>query len=422
VSEVSYYSGGGIPPWCNFHLLKLGDKHLGVDWGGGYGSLDEEPVYDGPLDWLFLTHGHHDHTTMVPKLVRRHPNLRIFASKGTVALSLLAWRETIFRARKRKVDAPFNEEDIQKTLSLITVLGSNEEIELADEVKIIAPEAGHILDAQSLLASYKRELYFITGDMCFHDRYLIAGAPKFLLERCRLLVRESTYINYKPADRRYRENTRTCLIEAAKAVLARGGRLLIPALTIDRTQDVFGVLYRAGLWPIFIDGARKATEIYLEFLGEKGTDLKKALRFHGDRERQAFLDSRQPGIIIASSGMVYPGTLSAIWAQNFLYRPNDAIFLVNYQDPSGQGFVLKNAERGDFIQFNGSVIKVQCNRQDFNCSAHMDGHEGEELEDRLNPDVIVYNHGEREEIEKYIENHRDGRARNLAEPGKEIQL
>jgi len=422
VSEVSYYSGGGVPPWRNFHCLRLGDRHLGVDWGGGYDSLDEEPVYDGPLDWLFLTHGHHDHATMLPKLVRRHPHLKVFASKGTVALSLLAWRETIFRARKRKVDAPFNEEDIQRAQSLITVLGSNEEIELADELKVIAPEAGHILDAQSLLTSYKGELYFITGDICFHDRYLIAGAPKFSLKRCRLLVRESTYINYRPEDRQYRETTRATLIEAAKAVLSRGGRLLIPALTVDRTQDVFGTLYRAGLGPIFIDGARKATEIYLEFLGEKAADLKKALRFRSDRERQVFLDGHKPGIIIASSGMVYPGTLSAIWAQRFLYRSPDAIFLVNYQDPSGQGFVLKNAKHGDFIKFNGSVIRVECERQDFNFSAHMDGYEGEELESRLNPDVVVYNHGERKEIEEYIQTHRDGRARIMAEPGKEIQL
>lgn len=422
MSGVSYYSGGGIPIRCNFHLLKLGDKYLGIDWGGGYGSLGEEPVYDGPLDRLFLSHGHHDHATQVPGLVRKYPNLKVFASKATVALSLLAWRETVFLAKKRKVDPPFGEQDIQKALSSITVLESNEEIELADGIKVIAPEAGHILGAQSLLVSYKGELYFITGDICFHDRYLIAGAPRFSLERCRLLVRESTYVNYKPIDRQYRETIRTALIEAARAALSRGGRLLIPALTIDRTQDVFGILYRAGLQPIFIDGARKATEIYLNFLAEKAADLKRALRFRSDYERQAFLDSRQPGIIIASSGMVYPGTLSAIWAQNFLYRSNDAIFLVNYQDPSGQGFVLKNAKRGDFIRFNDSVIKVECERQDFNCSAHMDGYEGEELEDRLNPDVVLYNHGERKEIGEYIQAYRDGRARILAEPGKEIQL
>ncbi len=422
MSGTSYYSGGGVPIGRNFHRLKLGERHLGIDWGGGYDSWDEEPIYDGPLDWLFLSHGHHDHATKAPGLVRRHPNLKIFASKATIALSLLAWRETIFLARKRKIAPPFSEQDVQKALGSITILESNQEIELADGIRVIAPEAGHILGAQSLLVGYKGELYFFTGDICFHGRYLIAGAPKFSLERCRLLVRESTYINYKPADRQYRENTRTGLEEAARAVLARQGRLLVPALTIDRTQDVFGVLYKAGLWPIYIDGARKATEIYLEFLGEKAADLKKALRFRGDCERQAFLDSRQPGIIIASSGMVYPNTLSAIWAQHFLYRPNDAIFLVNYQEPNGQGFILKNAKRGDFIRFNDSIVRVMCERQDFNCSAHMDGYEGEELEERLNPDIVIYNHGERKEIEEHIAGHRDGRARTLAEPGKEIQL
>lgn len=420
--KVSYYSGGGIPIRCNFHRIKLGDRYLGIDWGGGYNSLDEEPIYDGKLDWLFLSHGHHDHVTMVPRLTRKYPNLKIFASKATLALSLLAWKETGFLANKRKIKPPFDGKDIQRTIESVSILESNEEIELTSEIKAITPEAGHILGAQSLLVSYKGELYFFTGDICFHHRYLIPGAPEFSLDHCRLLVRESTYINYKPEDEKYRENIRAEFVKAVKGVLDRKGRVLIPALTVDRTQDVFGVLYREGLRPIFIDGAKRATEIYLEFLGKKAADLRNALHFRNNQEREDFLKSRQPGIIIASSGMIYPGTLSALWARSFLYNPNDAIFLVNYQDPSGQGFVLKNAKKGDFIRFDETVIKAECEIRDFDFSSHMNGAEGEKLEERLNPEVIIYSHGLIEEIRKYIQTHNDHRLRIPAFPGKEIGL
>ena len=167
---------------------------------------------------------------------------------------------------------------------------------------------------------------------------MIDGAPSFRLERCRLLIRESTYINKSVGDR---EAIKQQFIADAARVIGRRGRLLIPGLSIDRMQDVFGDLYEAGLWPIYIDGAWKPTEIYLHYLDGRAASLRKALRFRNERERWQFLKSREQGVIIASSGMVYPNTLSAFWAENLLYQKNDAIFTVNYQEPNGQGFLLK---------------------------------------------------------------------------------
>lgn len=420
MSKVSFIAGGGANSiGCSFYRLKLGDFYLGIDWGGGYGSVYDEPQYDGPLDALLISHGHHDHATMVPKLHHKYPELKIFATAPTRDLSLLNWRQTLKRAVNLKLKPPFDEYDIKRTVNMIQSFRVNEELKFNDDISVFPLSAGHILGAVSFLISYQGELYFFTNDICFHHRYLIDGAPPLHFERCRLLVRESTYINKDVGDRRVIKRQ---LVNDAAKVLERRGRLLIPGLSIDRIQDVFGDLYEAGLWPIYIDGAQKPTDIYLRYLGDRATPLRNALRFKNEGERRQFLRSRKPGIVIASSGMVYPNTPSAFWAEELLYQKNDAIFIVNYQEPDGQGFLLKTAPNGKCISLNNQFVRANCERNEYIKSAHMDGPEGEALEERLNPDAIIYAHGENDEIDKYIAGHQDEKQRIKALVGKEVEL
>lgn len=421
MSEISFVAGGGANSiGCSFYRLKLGDYHLGIDWGGGYGSIHDEPQYDGPIDALLMSHGHHDHITMAPRLLRRYPKLKCYATAPTRDLSLMSWRQTLRMASRAKRSAPFDERDIQETLGAIQIIQEDKKIKLTEEISVFPIRGGHILGAVSFLIKHKGEVYFFTNDICFHNRYLIDGAPAFSLDKCRLLVRESTYINKDVGDR---DEIKKQLIDDAFAVLKRRGRLLIPGLSIDRMQDVFGDLYKAGLWPIYIDGASKPTEIYLKYLGDRAATLKQALRFDNGRERTKFLDSRKPGIIISSSGMVFPETLSSIWAGSLLYRPNDAIFIVNYQSPDGQGYLLNTTPNGKFVRWNDGIVQVKCERKVYNKSAHMDGPEGEELEKRLNPDVIIYTHGVDAEIDQYLAGHRENNCRRIkALVGKEVEL
>lgn len=422
MSGVSFVAGGGANSiGFSAYILKLGDFHLLIDWGGGYdpNNFSEEPQYDGFIDALLMSHGHHDHITMVPRLYRRYPKLKIYGTAPTKDLSLLGWRETLRIATKRKLTPPFVECDTQSALGAIQVIEENKETKLTDEISVFPIHGGHILGAVSFLIRYNGEIYFFTNDICFHNRYLIDGAPILNLDRCRLLVRESTYINRDVGDR---EKIKKQLIADAAAVLARRGRLLIPGLSIDRIQDIFGDLRGAELGPIYIDGAWKATEIYLKYLGERAATLQGALRFSNNGERARFLSSREPGIIIASSGMVFHNTLSSVWAENLLYQPNDAIFTVNYQSPDGQGFLLNTTPAGKFVPWNDGIVQVRCERKEFNKSAHMDGPEGEELERRLNPDTIIYTHGEDVEIDQYIADHKDQRQRIKALVGKEVEL
>jgi Cft2 family RNA processing exonuclease len=240
-------------------------------------------------------------------------------------------------------------------------------------------------------------------------------------ERCRLLVRESTYVNETFEDRQKIEER---MIEAAEAVLRppRSGKLLIASLSVDRMQDAFSILNEAGVEPLYIDGAKTATSIYLRYLAAKASPLKRALAFKNQRDRDKLRLNGKPAVVISSSGMIFPNTLSAMWAENFLYDANNAIFLVNHQDPTGQGHILTESANGDFIRFNNMIVHRACQIEQFNLSAHMDKTEGERLENRLRPDVIIYTHGEDAKIQQYINEHNDGKKRVKARAGEEVEL
>lgn len=422
MSEITFLAGGGANSiGCSFYRLKLGDKYIGIDWGGGYGSSSEEPQYDGPLDYLLLSHGHYDHVGMVPSALRRWPDLKIFANAPTRDLCRLSWRQTFLRAGDRQLEPPFSVEQSKLAASSLLDLPENEPLQLGEDILVYAVNAGHILGSVSFVIVHRGEIYFFTNDICFRDRNLLVGAPELEMERCRLLVRESTYVNDVFDDRPAIEAE---LVAAVEAVMKppRSGRVLIASLSVDRMQDAFSILNEAGVEPLYVDGGRAATSIYMKYLADKAQSLKKAFSFRGQGDRERLIESGRPAVVISSSGMVFPNTLSAMWAERFLYEERNAIFLINYQDPSGQGYALAESANGDFIRFNNSIIRRACEIKQFNLSAHMDKAEGERLEERLHPEAIIYTHGEDAKIQQYIDGHQDGKTRIKALVGKEVEL
>ncbi len=416
MSKVSFLAGGGANfIGKSFYRLKLGHIYLGIDWGGGF--PDGEPEYDGPLDYLFFSHAHYDHMGMAPRVLRKFPGVQMFAHPATIELAKVGWRQGLRGHEIDRTPSPFSESEMRETEVAIKPLEEGKVKGLANGIMVYPISANHILGSLSFLITYLGENYFFTNDICFHDRSLMAGAPKIKLDHCKFLNRESTYVSDIFDDRQKIEAE---LVASTQKVLDNGGQVLIAALSIDRTQDVYTILDRGGISPLYIDGSRRTSQIYQDYLGE---DLfQYAGGFRNKQERRKFMQSGQPAVVIASSGMMYAETLSAKWAEQFIYRDNAAIFMVNYQDPCGQGYALKNSTKGEFLLFNEQLFRRMCEVKSFNLSAHMDKTAGEELEERLNPEVVVYTHGEDAKIEQYLQEHKRGMTRVKSLVGKEIEL
>lgn len=424
MGKVSFIAGGGANNiGGSFYVLKVGDINIGLEFGANLGGWESiEPVYSivPRLDYLLISHAHFDHIGLLPIALKKFPGVKIFANSETKELGKILWGQTLRKAVIDGITPPFTQEESDKAYAAINVFPFEKEFRLAgDEIVVYPIPAGHILSSLSFLIVINGDFYFFTGDLCFRDRNLIKGAMKIGLDKCKLLIRESTYINEN--FEKSREEEIDDLIRFINKVIKRRGKVLIAALSIDRAQDIFSICHEAGLGPIYMDGSKSVFGIYRRFLSGAEV-LDNAQWFKSKWERKSFLESDEPAIVIASSGMMYKGSPSAILAGDMVYKEENAVALVNYQDPSGQGYLLANTKRGKVIPFNGSSVRVKCEVRQFNFSAHMDGGEGEELEERMNPETIIYVHGEDREIDKYIWRHRDGRRRIKAIVGEEVDI
>lgn len=422
-SKVSFIAGGGANfIGGSFYVLKFGDTFVGIDYGAKLrcNMEDAEPDFSvvPNLDYLLLSHAHRDHGERIPQAVKRFLKLKsIFATNETKLLSLGPWKQTVRNFTEAKLPAPFTMEEVYAAYRTIQNISMQKPIILPEGITIFPISAGHILGSLSFLIEYQGDHFFITNDICYQDRSFLKGALKFQVENLRLLMRESTCIN----EVKNREEVKNGLVASTQEALGRGEQVLIASLSIDRAQDVYAILKSASIEPLFIDGSSRAFGIYRQYF--KGSILNEARILKDCFERENIRRRGKPAVIIAPSGMLLPDSPSSWWAEKFLGDERKHIFVVCYQEPSTQGFKILNSEAGDFLLFNDELIKRKCGIKYFDLSAHMDKKDGEELEDRMNPDTTIYVHGDDAEIEKFISEHQsDGRRRIKALVGQEVEV
>lgn len=406
------------------YVFNFNGLRIGVDRGS---SLNGHP---GPqksekLDHIILSHSHQDHVGSYTELIKEDPSLRGWATIETIELFKLSALERVTRNRRNGRELLFDESDVYRAVESLSPVEIDSIIDLG-KVKIRFDRAGHTLGAVSLNFEFENNNYYITNDISFNESQnnIVVPAPKIRLDNCKLLVRESTYINYRPTE--VRERTEERFAEDCLRVLRRGGRVIVPSLS-DRIPQVFSILWQSGIgyeYPIYVRGAYKVIELFKKY-SERTSDLmKNASRFQDQYEIKNFMRSGEPAVIVGTSGMLYPDTPSADWVMECLPDRRSAVFMVNYQGSDGQGQVLLNSKMNDFIVFNESLIVRNCEIGQYNLSAHMDAVEGEELEERFQPEKIAYVHGEDSEITKYLES-KSGDSRFVrikTHVGQEVEL
>ncbi|KKS26798.1 MAG: hypothetical protein A2736_00725 [Candidatus Yanofskybacteria bacterium RIFCSPHIGHO2_01_FULL_41_27] len=426
-NKISIVAGGGANFISrSFYALTCGETTIGIDYGGNVrGDEEQEPDFSvaPDLEYMFYSHAHRDHVFNWPRVSQRFPKLKAqFATHETKLLAVAPLRQAIRRAERKGIKPLFAEEEVNSAYNSTQEISMEKPIFLPEGITVYPISASHILGSVSYLIEYRGEWVFITNDICYQDRSLIKGAFKISVSgRLRLLVRESTCIN---EIKKEREDTKNDLVSATKKALANGEQVLFATLSIDRAQDVYMILKNAGIEPV-IDGSERAFDVYRKYF--KGSVLDEAHIIGGNPkirniERENIRRRGKPAVIIAPAGMLLPDSPSSWWAERFLGDERKHIFVVCYQDPTTQGFQLLNSEVGDFLPFNAGLIKRKCEVGYFDLSAHMDKKDGEELEERMNPDTVFLVHGDDKEIDSYISEHQsDGRRRIKALVGQEVE-
>ncbi len=330
----------------------------------------------GRIDALVLSHAHIDHSGLIPRLVKEGFKGPIWCTPATRDLCAVMLEDSARiqeydyayeakRAAERgtplKYGGPlYTLDDVQPAMALFQLLDYGEAMEVAPGIELRFSDAGHILGSAAILLRIddgeRVERICFTGDVGrWVDRLLPPPAP---LPEADHVICESTYGDRDHAS--VAEAEAELLRHVREVCVEQGGRLIIPAFSIGKTQDVLytlNALSNAGQLPrlpVFIDSplATSATDISRRharlFRPEVRAELERdpdlfsfpGVEFVRSPDRSKQLNGlRRPCIIIAASGMMEAGRVRH-HLRNALPHPENGVLSVGFCAPGTLGAEL----------------------------------------------------------------------------------
>ena len=421
-----HFLGGADEVGASCTLIEIEGRRIlvdaGIRMGAAQGSqLPNFSVLDdvGMPDEVLITHAHTDHTGALPVLVSSLPaGVKVFCTPATQAITRVLLSDAVkLMAQDRDGELPlYPPEAADAALGRMVGVPWLATVPLCDGALTATwIPAGHILGAALIYIEGVRESVLMTGDVSVANQLTIPG---MVVPQCRpdVMVMESTYGNRQHADRAQQE---AALALRVAEVIEAGGKVLVPAFAVGRSQEVILILARAMRrkqipeFPVFVDGmVRSVNAVYSAF----GDDLAPQVRRRAERGEDVFYSdavgavsspadrrrvlSGPPCCIVASSGMLIGGA-SSFYAERLAGDAANLIAITGYQDEESPGRALLNLMQAKdpeerVLMLNGQRVRVSCQVEPYSLSAHADGGELTGLVQRLKPRTCFLVHGDAE--------------------------
>lgn len=388
------------------HLVHIGGRKVLFDCGMVQGPREmsnkanrnlPEEVLDA--DAVVLSHAHIDHCGSLPRLVKQGFSGKIFCTKATKDLATILLADSAHiqaqdakYLRKRKgapFEPPYDIQDVERTVRQMRGKDYEKPFEVLPGIECEFFDAGHILGSAMVVLRIEHEgrsvAVAFTGDHGRKDLPVLRAPSR--LPPVDALITESTY-----GDRLHEAapDMQKHLGEIINDERGDGGRILIPAFSVGRTQNIvwfLGNLIADGTipeMPIFVDSplSTKATKIlasYPELFDQETRDVLAAgrrpfffdgVRYTASVEESKTLNGVRSGIIISASGMCESGRIVHHLKQT-LGRKEDCVLAVGYMASGTLGRKLVEGEKR--VKLFGEEFDVRCNvRSMRGLSAHAD--------------------------------------------------
>ena len=400
-------------------LVQTPESRVLLDCGIKPGN-NELPYFTAPefdvrrLDAVIIAHAHMDHCGSAPLLYKMGYDGPLYCTLPTRDQMALLCMDYIEVLQKEGSNALYSTKEIKEMLKRTITLPWGEVSDITPDIRLTLLNSGHILGSSLVHLHIGEGLYNIlyTSDLKF-DRTALYEPASTDFQRAETVIIESTYGASEDIQPR-RTEAEANLVEACKKTVGRGGVALIPSFAVERSQDLIVILERSGLTcHIYLDGmvwdATGITTAYPEFMSkelqrqilQKGSNpflspLLKRIGSH--KERMQVLESKEPCVVIATSGMLLGGP-SVTWFQNIAENEKNSIIFVGYQSESSLGRKVQKGIKEVPIESNGRKMSltVNCEVQTIHgLSGHSDIKQLINYLRRLKhtPERIVINHGE----------------------------
>jgi len=369
------------------HLLTLknGKKYL-LDCGMFQGMGSQTDVLNrnwgftpSEVGTLILSHAHIDHSGLIPKLVKDGFNGRIYCTPATRELTGVLLEDSAgiqqddikYTNRKRAHEGLpylkplYDEEDAARAMQLFATVEYDSWHTIDENVDVLYTDAGHIIGSAAVHLRIREDgkethLSF-SGDVGRY-RDVILKSPSVFPQAHYILI-ESTYGNslHDPAD-----TTPDLLLKwIEKTCLEKKGKLIIPAFSVGRTQEILFSLNqleqerRLPHTAYFVDSPLSiaATEIVKKYPQLFNKTIQKVLETDDDPfafeglhyvksvEESKMLNFRnEPCVIISASGMADAGRVKHHISNN-IENSRNTILMVGYCEPHSLGGRLMNGAK-----------------------------------------------------------------------------
>lgn len=387
------------------YLLRFGKRKVLVDCGLFQGSRDiEENNYLGfhykpkDIDHVLLTHAHIDHSGLIPRLCNMGFKGKIISTYATRDLCQIMLPDSghlqeeaakhAAKRRRRKGQrfrsALYTREDAEASIRQFKPYDYDKKVDLEDDLTVRFRDAGHIMGSAYIEAWIREdgeEVHMLfSGDQGVEDQPIIKDPTYPTDVEPDYMLIESTYGD------RLHDKVEDCydqLIDAVNTAILSKGKIIIPAFSVGRTQNIIYYLNQAlnekkiEQMPVYVDSpmAINALEIYAShpecFDEETHGFLKNGdlpLDFPGLKTTRSVGESKsineddRPGIIISASGMCEGGRIKHHLKHN-IWKKEATILFVSYQARHTLGRRILEGNRsvkifGDEYRIAARIMKI----------------------------------------------------------------
>ncbi|MGK9477650.1 MBL fold metallo-hydrolase [Melioribacter sp. OK-6-Me] len=399
--------GTGILLDCGIHPRKKGIESLPLF----------QLLENYPLDFVIISHAHQDHIGALPFLIKKYPHVIIYTTPYTKELMSITLHNAVNILKKETTEEeniPFyTHEEIDLLVRSIRDYDYNEEFDLTGlnsafgKVKGCFYDAGHILGSAMVMIKTEDVKILYTGDLNLSEQSIEIRADVNSVDKVDLLIMESTYGDTDTKLIGSWETELNRFVTELNKIIVKGGSVLIPVFALGKMQEMLMLIDEA-----IRSGRLTEAEIYTGGIGREISNIYDRYRYVVRRKgpdnelkqiRQSNLNEisdnnyykKNPGYVLASSGMMLEGTSSYQLAQFWLRQKDFGIFGVGYMDPSTPGYKIINAKKNDTLIFNGDrQINVECDIKRFYFSAHANRDSLINFAQKLDPETVILVHGE----------------------------
>ncbi len=404
-------------------LLQTPGSNVMLDCGVKPTNEESYPYLNAPeldlkkLDAIVLSHSHLDHCGFIPYLYKYGYEGPLYCTAPVRDLMVMLCMDYLEVAQREGNKIPYSTKEIENAVKHSIVLDYDEVSDITPDMRITLENAGHILGSSQVHIHIGEGLHNIvyTGDFNF-DRSRLFNPAFTNFQRIETLIMESTY-GGKDSIQPSRKSAEEKLKKVVMETLKRGGRVLIPSFAVGRAQEVMCILSDIPNFnhSVYLEGMLwDATAIHTTYPEHLNKELQRKIfhqgknpftnkifkRIGSTKERNEVLKTKDPFVVLATSGMLVGGP-AIEYLKSFAEDPKNTLIFVGYQAEGTFGRKIQKGWKEMPISENGngkrSVLEIKMNVETVEgISGHSDRNQLVKYVHKLGdrPRKIILNHGE----------------------------